>query len=388
MRVGRRRIRNVGLPRGVSEINGTWYWQPPTKRERDERRKLRAEALGRGERITIGCTLGPAGSKEARTKWAEVSGYGDLKDAEGTVLELLQAWKKDPKGLKLQANGEPRADSTVGMYTDAISVLEKKFGACRYGKTEAEASRGLALGTAQVQVWADEHPHPGMLNREFAALNNVFAFGIRRGLTTYNPCEGVALRAGGVREREPLPWEVECLRALARPRLGLQMDFEAITGWRIGDILLLKRSQGTADGVRVRYKKRGKRWLWEWTPELRRIWREAEDLKGATKFPASPVFPKRNGSAMKYGAFDDGWQELKRLTNAMLAEGIVDPESLELLEPLACIAILDLHFHDLRSKAHDDAEDAGEQGNELLGNTAAVARRHYARRERKVRPLK
>lgn len=383
-RVGRRRIRNVTLPAGVTEKNGTWYWHPPTLREREERKKMRAEARARGERFTIGCTLGPANSKEARTEWAAVSGYDDRKDIEGTVLELLQIWEDDPKGLKLQANGEPRADSTVVMYEDAIDVLKKKFGACSYGKTEDEAARGLALGTATIQLWADEHPHAGMLKREFATLDNVFAFAIRKGKTTYNPCDGVALGAGGVREREPLPWEVECLRALAKPRLGLQMDYVEIAGWRIGDILLLKRAQGIAEGVRVRYKKRGKRWLWEWTPKLRAIWAEAEKLRGATKFPASPVFPTRTGTTMSYAAFDGQWQLLKRQTNSALAAGIVDPDSLEVRPGLA---ILDFHFHDLRSKAHDDAEDAGLEGNEFLGNSRAVAKRHYRRRPKRMRPL-
>lgn len=372
------------MPAGVTDKKGIWHWHPPTKRERDERRKLKVEAKARREKFTIGCRLGPAFSKAARTKWAEVSGYNDRKDVEGTVLELLNVWKEDPKGITLQANGEPRADSTIGMYRDAIEVLAKKFGACSYGKTEAEAAHGNALGTAVIQEWADEHPHAGMLKREFAALDNVFAFAIRRGRTTYNPCDGVALGAGGVREREPLPWEVECLRTLAPPRLGLQMDFEDIAGWRISDILLLKRAQGIAEGVRVRYKKRGKRWLWEWTPKLRAIWTEAENLPGATKFPASPVFPSRTGGTLTYGGFDDQWQELKRRTNRELAAGIVDPATLELQPGLV---ILDLHFHDLRSKAHDDAEDAGLEGHEFLGNSRAVARRHYRRRAKRMRPL-
>lgn len=375
MRVGRRRTKNLTLPAGTREIAGTWYWQPTTKRERDERRR-------RGEQI--GCTLGPAGSIEARRKWAEVSGFADLKDADGTLAELLRLWQRDPRGLKLQANGEPRADSTVAMYEEAMPVLEQRFGACRYGRTEQETARGQALGTAEVQLWADEHPHPGMLKREFAALDNAFAFGIRKGRTTYNPCDGVALPAGGVREREPLPWEVEVLRTLARPRMGLQMDYEEITGWRIGDILTLARAQLTADGIRVRYKKRGKRWLWEWTPRLRAIVAEAEQLRGATKFPASPVFPARTRGHLSYGTFDGEWQDLKRQANALLGAGIIDPAT---LKPSGALAIEDLHFHDLRSKAHDDAEDAGLEGHEFLGNSRATAKRHYRRRAKRMRAL-
>ena len=383
-RVGRRRVKNVGLPSGVREIAGVWHWQPPTERERAERRQLKAEAKARGEPFTIGCRLGPAGSREARMCWAEVSGYADLKELDGTVAELIRFWKRDPRGLPIQANGTPRADSTIEDYKEATIVLEAKFGGCRYAKTEQDVARGVALGTAPIQEWADSHAHKGMLKREFTVLDNIFAFAIRRGRTTYNPCSEVVLGAYGAREREPLAWEVECLRTIARARLGLMMDFEGICGWRIGDILALVRAQGIADGVRVRYQKRGKRWLWEWSPKLRSIWRAAEDLPGATKFPASPVFPAQTNGHLSYARFDTEWQGLKRTANALLSEGIIDPDT---LERHAGQSIHDLHFHDLRSKAHDDAEDLGIPGNQFLGNTRAVAKRHYRRRPEKMTPL-
>lgn len=383
--VGRRRTRNLECPAGVTEKNDVWYWHPTTKRERDERRRLKAAAAARGERLTIGCTLGPAGSKEARLAWAQVSGFAELKELDGTVAQLLRLWKTDPKGLPLQANGLPRSAATIELYKRDALEVEAKFGGCRYAITEDDVARGLALGTAPIQRWADEHPHKGMLKRQFAVLDNAFTFAVRRGRTTYNPCAEVALGAPGVREREPLPWEVECLRTLAKPRLGLMMDFEAIVGWRVGDILSLVRAQGTADGVRVRYKKRGKQWIWDWSPRLREIWRAAEELPGATRFPASPVFPSQLGDHLSYAAFDGQWQDLKRATNALLASGIIDPNT---LERHAGVSIEDLHFHDLRSKAHDDAEDLRDiPGHDFLGNSRAVANKHYRRRPRRMKPL-
>ena len=385
-RVGRRRTKNLGLPAGVTEKDGTWYWQPTTERERAERRIQRAAAAARGERLPVGCTLGRAGSIEARRKWAEVTGKADPVRVEGTVAELLNLWERD--GLAKQPSGEPRAESTIRKYRDeCLPFLREKFGACRYGRTEFEASRGQAIGTPEIQTLVAEHHAPAMANLYFAVLDNAFEHAIRKGRTTYNPCSGVVKNRGGVREREPLPWEVEALRAMAPERLGLQMDFEAIVGWRISDIRLLRRAQGTADGVRVRYKKRGKRWLWEWSDELRRIWRESEALPGASVFPLSPVFPTKRGGLMTHAAFHSSWQRLKLRTGKVLATGIIDI-TVENLPVAPGPTIDDLHFHDLRSKAHDDAEDAGIEGHEFLGNTRAVARRHYRRRERKMRPLK
>jgi hypothetical protein len=374
--VGRRRAKDLKLLSGVRPRGRAWYWQPTSEKERLARR-------ARGEKVEI--RLGPAGSVEARRKWAEVTGLLLDKDTEGLVLELLNLWELDPGGLPLQANGERRADSTIEQYRRELRALADRFGRCRYGRTVDDAARDRAIGTVLIQEWVDEHQRRGLMKRQFAVLDNVFTFAMRKGRTTYNPCADVALPLPGVREREPLPWEVECLRTSAPQRLGLMMDFEGICGWRVGDMLAMVRAQGTADGVRVRYRKRGKRHVWEWTPELRRIWRETEDLTGATRFPLSPVFPSRTGRQLSYEGFDAQWQDLKRATNALLADGIVDPDTFAIAPGLV---IEDLHFHDLRSKAGDDAEDAGHEMHKFLGNSASVANRHYRRREQRRRPLK
>lgn len=363
--VGRKRSKNLRLPAGVMPRGDRWYWQPTSKRERDERK-----AKG----LPGSIALGKADTRAAREKWAEVSGFRDATDEPGSVAELLRLWQRD--GLLKQPNGELRADSTVTKYRRSIPVLLEQFGAARYGKTNIEASRGQAIGTADIQSFVAGSPTPALANIHFAVLDNAFQHGIRVGRTTYNPCQDVVKNASNAREREPMPWEVECLRTLASPLLGLLMDYESITGWRISDILSLARAQLTADGVKHRHQKRGKRQLWEWTPELRRIVAEAASLPGATPFPASPVFPGRRGKQTSYRVFDEQWQALKRRTNAELAACDVT------------LSIEDLHFHDLRSKAHDDAEESGIEGHTFLGNTAGVARRHYRRREQKVRPLR
>lgn len=364
LRVGRKRRGNFDCPPGVRPIAGRWYWQPTSQSERDERK-----AKG----LNASVPLGPAGSKAAREKWAEVSGQNDQVDTAGTVAELLNIWRRD--GLEKRPNGKPREKSTVRQYRCAITALEKQFGACRYGKTEFDAARGEAIGPADVQKWVAGGGRP-MENTCLAVLSNAFDHGIRNGLTTYNPCLAVVNNAQDARTREPAEWEVECLRTLAEPLLGLLMDFEAITGWRVMAIVLLQRMKLTADGIKTKPGKRGKRTLWEWTPELRRIIAEAEKLPGATMFPASPVFPTRLGKPYSYSGFNRAWNRLLERANAELATCAIP------------LSIADLHFHDLRSKAHDDAEDAGRPGHELLGNTERVADRHYSRRERRVRPLR
>jgi site-specific recombinase XerD len=378
-------------PEGVLEKKGRWYYRPTSERERRER-------AGAGLPETV--PLGAAGSDEARRKWAELRGHrAPADDAErGRVAEVLRGFKAE--GLKKKPNGKARAAKTMKDYTLSLDkVLLPRFGAMRYGRTEYEASRGQAIGTVDVQRFVRKLENaagrsiPIAANRHVACLSAAFRWAISEGLTTYNPCAGVARNAEDPRGREPLAWEVECLRAMAgtlkSPLMGLLMDFEAITGWRVSDVLNLDRRQCTAEGIKLKQGKRGKRQLWAWSDELRRIVRQALELPGARRaellargakvlqghFPLEPIFPSRRGKPLTLSGFESNWQRLREATNAALAAGAVP------------LAIEDLHFHDLRSKAGDDADDLGFNVADFLGNDPAVAERHYARREKVVLPL-
>ena len=369
--VGRRREKDIGLPKGVRPIGGRLFWQPPTGRERLERREKGlpcSVALGAIVRVRGRIEL----TKAQRAKWSEVSGYDDVHEAHGTMAELFSLWRRE--GLERDEKGKNRAKPTVKVYRSALKALERQFSACRYGKTEHEAARGEALGPADVQAWVRQGGR-AMENTCLAVLSNVFDHAILAGRTTYNPCLVVVPNAQQARTREPAEWEVECLRALAEPVMGLMMDFEAISAWRVKAIIGLQRYQRTAEGITATMKG-GKRILLEWTPELRRIMAEADALPVATAFPASPVFPSRARRAFSYSGFHRLWNDLLARVNAALAECEIP------------LQIDDLHFHDLRSKAHDDAEDAGRRGHDLLANTPAVADRHYSRRARRIRPLR
>lgn len=380
--VGRRRTKDLHLMRGVREIDGMWYWQPSSESERVQRRKLKAEAKKRGEKFSIGCTLGPANSKEARTKWAEVSGYRDVPTKEGTVAELFKLYRKAPDGLPKKRNGKPRSKNTIREYTASLKLLEARYGDCRYAKTAGEAMDGKALGTAQIQQFVAEGGRP-MENRHLSAFSAAFDWAIRKGLTAYNPCLGVAKNAEEPRTREALEWEVEVLRAMAYAtqdkHMALMIDYEDTVGWRVSDILTFVTTQVYPGWIKHRHGKRGKKQRWERTPEVERILREAATLPGANiERLGQPryVFPTRSGEQMSLGRFEKRWSKLKKRTNAALAACEIQ------------LKIEDLHFQDLRSKVHDDAEDQGQEGHEVLGNSEEVADRHYGRRGKMTRPNK
>ncbi len=370
---------NSRRPEGVIEKKGRWYYRPTSERER-------AERAARGLPETI--PLGPAESVEARKTWAEINGLRQAPaSGSSTVEALLTEWispgeRGRPAPVALKDNGKARAASTVKQYTWVVKkVLIPRFGAMRYGKTAIDAARGKAIGTVDVQRFISD---VGTTSANVAAgcLSSAFMWGKRNGRTTYNPCDGVAKIAQEGRTREPKAWEVECLGAMAehlgRKRVALMIDFESISGWRAVDMLNLARRQLTPEGIQSRAQKNGKRTLLTWNDDLKRIIAEALELRGARRagiFPLSPVFASRSGGKLSGGAFWDSFRLLVQQTNEALAQCAIP------------LVIEDLGFHDLRSKAGDDAEDAGLEMHEFLGNTAAVASKHYARRERKITPL-
>lgn len=369
--VGRRRESKPGLPEGVRERGPSWYYQPTKKPARDA---LKAKGL------PVEVYIGPAGSLEARKKWAELTGRRNREVTEGTVDELLTLYEAGP--IEKRPNGLPFSKATVKMYRRAVPALREKFGACRYGKTEHDASRGMAIGTAEVQRFINASG--SYASQRFAVLANAFNHGIREGFTTYNPCDKVVAPAQTPRGRAPLEWEVEVLGTLARPVIGLILEAKLISGFRISELIRPLRRDMNVEGIRLKVK--GGRWeTLLWSPRLRELVAAAEQLPSASKFPISPIFPSSRGKAFTYGGWYGAWVDLLTKANAALAAGVIDPDSLQVD---AGLVIEDLHVHDVRSKVHDDAEEQGREGHEQLGNTEKVSDRHYHRRETRRRPLR
>jgi integrase len=373
--VGRKREKDQGEPKGVRTIAGRWYWQPPTEVERAERR-----AKG----LPASVPLGKAGTVQARMKWSELTGISDDAANPGTIADLLTRFNEgDPAPILTQRNGKPRSASTVAQYRRRLPALYKKVGGKVYGRTESDVMRGKGINAGELQKIIRAS---GSLGRAYLAiLDAAFDNAILCGLTTYNPCAAVTALAITPRTREPLEWEMECLGTLARPVIGLILETKAISGYRISEVLRAHRRDMHDRGIRFTVKG-GKTETLLWSPMLRAIVAEAERLPKATKFPASPLFPNRRGRAYSYSGWEYAWLDLRAEANAALAAGgVIDPDTLERHDPLS---IEDLHVHDVRSKVHDDARDMGRKGHEQIGDTKAVADRHYSRREKNRTPLR
>ncbi len=310
-----------------------------------------------------------------RRRWAELLGHrpAEAWPAPGSVAELIDRWESD----ELERGRKPK---TVHEYCRSLAVLRAAFGARRYAASEHAAAHraGDALRTADVQRWLDAAAAPVAANRHLAVLSEVFAAAKRWGLTEYSPAAGVRRHREEARTREPAPWEVECLLAVAIDPLDLWIRWALATGWRASDILALQRGQLRADGIHLRQAKRGKRQVWAWSPELRAIVAAAAERPGAADALALWVRPARRGETgpQRYtlSALESAWRRAIARANALLD---------------GAATIDDLHFHDLRAAAIAEAHDQGRDAQEFAGHSdARTTRGTYLRRAAKVTPLR
>jgi site-specific recombinase XerD len=365
------------LPLGVTIQRGVYYWFPPTRHEREARK-------ARGE--TVAVRLAKVGDETTmRIKWAELAGHRDRPiPGAGTVAEILDRYEREELRGK-DSRGEPkRKPETVAGYEYSLKVLHEKLGARQYARNEVEASKGTKLRTMDVQSFLREAEHLTMANRHVAVLSNAFRYAKLCGLTEYNPCLGVERHREYARDREVLDDEVDDLVAHATGVLRLVIRFIRITGWRPKDVRQLTKFQISEEGIRLRQSKRGRRQLWAWSAELRAIVAEADELRGALRVKKA---------AKKRGGIDEQVVFCTRLGKPLTKDGLVtifDRLRGKVSNARAAAGkprIDDLVLYDLRAKAGDDAEEQGQQRHKFLGNTPAVADKHYARRTTKLKPV-
>lgn len=127
-------------------------------------------------------------------------------------------------------------------------------------------------------------------NRDISTLRSVFQYGMRVGLCQFDPCRGVRRNPEPPRERYVT--DDEFLEAIDKttPAFALLMWMAYLTGLRRGDLIALRKSQVTDDGLKVRESKRGKRVIITWSPTLRALvddalerWPDSEYLLNNTR---------------------------------------------------------------------------------------------------------
>jgi len=292
----------------------------------------------------------PLGSDRAKalTKWAEIEG-SNCPSPLGTFGYCIERYIRDilpEKTPKTQRN-----------YLRSAKAITAAF-----GKVQTTGIKPM-----HIYKYMDGHPKPLVANGDIKLMSVVFSYAMRWGECSINPCRGVRRHSEPPRDRYIEDFELQEFITAASPSMKVIIELAYITAMRKGDLLGIMISDVKPDGLYVRQGKTGKRQIFEWSPELRRIVAEARALP--RRVHTMYLFTSRNGTPYSSDGFDSNWQRIMKRTG-----------------------IAGVHFHDIRGKSITDAKAASgiDNAQALAGHKNSSMTEQYIRSRgvQKVTPLK
>lgn len=322
--MGRRRQRNVQLPRRMRFQHGAYYYDhgkgPDGKRHWE---KLSHDL------------------SEAKLSWAQIEA-GQFTAAPNTVNAAIEYYRSTyMSGLSLRWQEERERH---------FRRLSETFGSMPVSSVKRQ----------HIRQYLVRHKHPITANKEIASLSVVFNKAIQDGAVddVPNPCQGVERNPEKARDRYVTDAEFLAVKALCNAHWQAILDFAFLTGWREADIISLHAFQLEDEGIRIRQGKTRRKQVLRWTPELRDV---VKRLRCSRK--VSGVNLVRTGTGKLYtrrGFYSVFEPKVKKA----LRDGLIQEK---------------FTFHDLRAKAATDAERQGVNPQRLLGHTTERQTRDYLR---------
>lgn len=393
--MGRPRQRHKDLPRGLyKDAAGRFYLKAF---DEEGRRRL-------GGKSSLAVGKDPAA---ARVKWAEIFGFRDHEPAaHGTLAEILERFLEEDLVRIIRRKGKPDqakyAASTQHEYRRIAGKLREAYGVRRYARSEAEAALGGCFRTMDVSAHlraAEDAGKGPQGNRDMAMLGSAFRYAKECGLTEYNPCRGATRNAEDPRDQEMHDAIFLELYDAASPVLQCLMDLNVMVGSRLGDLLRITEFDWSDAGLMAvpSKRKRGqpkRKQLFARTADLEEVIGRAFAIKAEVlardrdrREPVQSTYLFVSGPKGKPYTMSGAQSMIRRCKERvaikrLAAAGVEAPSELQLLE---AVRQLDVHFHDGRARAADEAEKRGENVANFLGHTtASTSRRHYLNRRASV----
>jgi integrase len=239
-----------------------------------------------------------------------------------------------------------KAKSTADQYRHAADRLKEIFKSADPGQVKSKHVAAVKTSLAST---------PNMANRITSFLRTVFTYAVEWQIVDSNPCIGVRRHAERKRTRLIDDAEWRSIYAQAGPRLRVVMDLQYLTGQRINDVLKIRRSQITDEGISFEQQKTGEKLVIRWSRHLRATVAAAEALS-AGKPPALTLLRGRYNGAPDYRSVLLQWNE------ACKAAGVEDAR-----------------LNDGRAKSATAANSQGLSAQALLGHTTPQHTDRYIR---------
>ena len=165
---------------------------------------------------------------------------------------------------------------------------------------------------------------PVRVNREVALLSHMFKKAMRWGLVESNPCRDVERNPERPRHRYVTDDELLAFKSIVPEWLSLYIDLKSLTGLRQTDMLSLRFDSfiedGLLTGMSKTEKRTGKKYLFEWSDQLRATLDKIQQLPGKVK--SLYLFSNRKGQPYTGDGFRSIWHNwmVKALDRELLSE--------------------------------------------------------------------
>lgn len=200
-------------------------------------------------------------------------------------------------------------------------------------------------------------------NREKAFLSRVFRWAYERGKVKMNPCQGVKQFKEQARTRYITDLEYKSLYEVAPPVVKVAMEIAYLCCARQGDILDLKKSQLTDQGILIQQSKTAVIQIKAWTDRLRAAVEMADTMSMHDGMISIYVIHQPSGSRYTRDAFNAQWMKAKKIAAEKYPE-------------------LDFQFtfHDLKAKGISDLKGSLNEKQEISGHKNASQTARYNRK--------
>jgi integrase len=295
---------------------------------------------------------------EALRRWAEIEGT-DKRQGD-TVAEAVHSYLG---AFAEQVKAGERSAKTLTGYQASSVMLLGVLGDMPLIRVTDQDVRRYRSGRAN----ADGKPAPIAANRELALLSASYGHAAELGwiAAAVNPCRHVKRNQERARTRYVTDAEMTRVLASASPTMRAAITISASTGMRMTDLLKLRLSDLTDDGIAIKASKTGKGMVYEWTDVLRAAVEIAKAAKHGHAVRSLYLFPGREpGRHMTMDGWESNWARLREKAG-----------------------VPDLQWRDWRRKAGSDTTLA--HAVELLDHSdGRTTKRHYRAGINRVKPVR
>ncbi|EJN2863948.1 tyrosine-type recombinase/integrase [Salmonella enterica subsp. enterica serovar Yaba] len=174
-------------------------------------------------------------------------------------------------------------------------------------------------------------------NHEMSSMSRVYRWGYERGMVKANPCQGVSKFKSVDRDRYITDKEYVAIYECADVVVRCAMEIAYLCGARIGDILAMKWSQVSDEGIFIRQGKNSVKQIKQWTERLKIAIESAKTFSQPNNANAFIIMGS-HGAGFTNRGFTKRWDTARSLAEAKLGYE------------------LNCTFHDLKAKAISDFE--------------------------------